>query len=195
MLTGEEAAATHRVGPFDVSGGADELTLRLENRGELSLKGCFLFAFTMCIVLALGFLSVLHPAETNVMANVSVDDPERVFAPTQNHLGFLWLCASLLMLVLVPLYVLRAYKAALTFTFRKSDDAFLRDQRLVTHLGRIEYVSIRETKDPDARYLYLLNIVYGDGQEMLLHNGYEEREVMNLANEISGFLGRPVVWK
>jgi hypothetical protein len=195
MPPGEGAAATHRVGPFDVSDGADELTLRLENRGELSLKGCFLLLFTMGIVLTLGLLSVVHPVESNAMTNLSVDDPERVFAPTQNHMGFLWICASLLMLVLVPLYVLRAYKAALTFTFRRSDDAFLRDGRLVTHLGRIEYLSVRETKDPDARYLYLLDVVYGDGQQMLLHNGYEEREILNLANEISAFVGRPVVWK
>jgi len=194
MLTREETATTHRVGPFDVSGSAEELTLRLENRGELSLKGCFLLLFTMGIVLTLGLLSVLHPAESSV-ATMSVDDPERVFAPTQNHMGFLWICASLLMLVLVPLYVLRAYKAALTFTFRRPDDAFLRDGRLVTHLRRIEYFSVRESKDPDARYLYLLDVVYGDGQQMLLHNGYEEREILNLANEISTFVGCPVVWK
>jgi hypothetical protein len=91
--------------------------------------------------------------------------------------------------------VIRTYKSALTFTFRKSDDAFLRDQRLVTHLSRIEYLSIHESKDPDARYLYLLKVVYADGQEMLLHNGYEEREVMNLANEISAFIGCPVNWR
>src|SRR5690349_18333114 len=103
MPPGEGAAATHRVGPFDVSDGTDELTLRLENRGELSLKGCFLLFFTMGIVLTLGLLSVVHPVESNAMANLSVDDPERVFAPTQNHMGFLWICASLLMLVLVPL--------------------------------------------------------------------------------------------
>src|ERR1041384_3741420 len=107
MLPEEGAAATHRVGPFDVSDGTDELTLRLENRGELSLKGCFLLLFTMGIVLTLGLLSVMHPVESNVpnVATMSVDDPERVFAPTHNHMGFLWICASLLMLVLVPLYV------------------------------------------------------------------------------------------
>jgi hypothetical protein len=199
MLSRDEidasAASVYRVGPYEVSHRRDALLLCLANRGELGIKGCALFAFTMLIVLVLGALSTLQVATAPAAPHVVVDDPGRFFAPRQNHFGFLWLFASALMLVIVPLYVLRAYKAPLVFEFRRSEDTLLRDGRPVTRLRRIENLSITETKDPDSRYLYLLEVVYGDGHRMLLHNAYEEREVMNLANEISAFVGTGVVWQ
>jgi hypothetical protein len=91
--------------------------------------------------------------------------------------------------------VVHAYNGALVFIFRRSDDAFLKGKNKLARLSRFEYVSIRETKDPDRRYIYLLNLVYNDGQQLELHNCYEEREAMNLANEISSFVGCPVKWK
>lgn len=194
MIARDEPTHSHRVGPFDVSSRPDELVLRMENRGELSLPGCVLLVFTMMGVLALGVLSVVQTAGSNADPH-AFDEPGRFFSPQDNQFGFLWLIGSLTMLVGIPVYVARAYKAALTFTFRRSDDAFLKDSRYITRLRKIEYLSIRETKDPDARYLYVLDLVYGDGRELALHNGYDEREVMNLANEVSAFVGKPVIWK
>jgi hypothetical protein len=190
MVTEAETETTHRVGPFDVRNNAGELTLRLENRGELSGKGCALFAVTMTAVMILGFLSILQTLETGG----NYGDPSRAFTPTKNHFGFLWVLSTLMMLVLIPLYVVKAYRSALVFSFRKSDNTFRRDNRVVSKLSRIENVRIAESKDPDSHYLYLLHLCYGDGYEMLLHNGYDEREVMNLANEISVFVGCKVVW-
>jgi hypothetical protein len=191
MVTETESDTNmHRVGPFDVRNSATELILRLENRGELSGKGCALFAVTMTTVMILGFLSIIQTVDTG--ANFT--DPTQAFTPTQNHFGFLWVFSSVLMLVLIPLYVVKAYRSALVFAFRKSDNTFRRDNRVITKLNRIEHISVCETKDPDARYLYMLHLVYGDGYEMLLHNGYDEREVLNLANEISAFVGCRVVW-
>ncbi len=185
---------THKVGPYDVCTNPNELTLRMENRGELKIQGCALLAFTMLIVLALGVMSILQTAELNTQRN-GFDNPDRFFAPTQNNFGFLWLFCSLAMLIAVPLYVKRAYKAALTFTFLRAEDVFMRDGKTVTRLKRVEHLALRESHDPDAKYLYLLHLVYNDGHQMMLHNGYDEREVMNLANEISAFVHKPVVWK
>jgi hypothetical protein len=189
MVT-ETEADTHRVGPFDVRNSASELVLRLENRGELNAQGCGVFAVTMTVVMLMGFLSLLHVADTGG----SFADPAATLAPTRNHFGFLWIVSSVMMLALVPLYVIKAYRSALVFAFRKSDNTFRKDNRVVSRLSRIEHVSLRETKDPDSRYLYLLHVIYGDGNQLLLHNGYEEREIMNLANEISAFVGCRVVW-
>ena len=197
-MTAREATKTtaaHRVGPFDVTTGSAELTLRLENRGELNGKGCLLFGFTMLIVLSLGILAMVQSAESIPHPHSGMDNPARLLAPRENHFGFLWLFSSIVMLIVVPIYVSRTYKSALVFTFRRADDAFLRDNRLVARLRKIDYLSICEGRDPDARYLYLLNIVYNDGQQMLLHNGYDEREIMNLANEVAAFVGTRVLWK
>jgi hypothetical protein len=181
---------SHRVGPYNVIHSADELSLNLENRGELSVSGCLYFGAAMAAILVMGCIGVLQTIEKTPLH----EEPSKFFSPSQNHFGFLWLFGIVLMLVFIPYYVIKSYKAALVFTFRKSDDAFLRDNRLVTRLRKVEFFRIEETKDPDGRYLYLLNIVYNDGQEMLLHNGYDEREIMNLANELSAFLSCPVRW-
>lgn len=181
------------VGPFQIVRDDEELTLRRENQGELSVKGCFLFAFTMLFVLIVGILSVLQTAETS--GGVTLDDANILFAPTRNHFGFLWLVALALLFVVLPLYVARIYNAALVFTFRRADDLFLRNGRKVSTLRRIEYVCLRETRDPDSAYLYLLSIFHGDGQEIELYNGYDERAIMNVANEIAAFVGTRVVWK
>ncbi len=186
--------ATHKVGPFDVSHTTNELVLRLEKRGELSAPACLMFVLTMVIILLLGVMSILHTH--GMKANgVALDDPSFVFAPARNYFALLWLVSSLLMIVVLPLYVVRAYNSALIYTFRRSDNAFLKGKQRIARLKHIENISIRETRDPDRKYLYYLNIVYNDGQQMLLYNGYDERTTMNLSNEISAFIGCPVKWK
>ncbi len=181
---------SHKVGPYDVRHSTDELSLNLENRGELTVTGCLLFMMAMIAVLAMGCISVMQTIEKTPLH----EEPTKFFSPSQNHFGFLWLAGIVFMLVFIPYYVIRSYKSSLVFTFRKSEDAFLRDNRLVTRLRKIEFFRIEETRDPDGRYLYLLNIIYNDGQEMLLHNGYDEREIMNMANELSAFIECPVRW-
>ncbi len=186
------APATHQVGPFAVSDTPDCLTLRYENRGSLGIKGCLFFGFIMLGLLCLGVLSVVQTSEKTRMG---MDDPSRLLAPTHNHFGFLWMFGLIALFVGFPVYVMRAYQSALTFTFDKEAGVFRRDKRIVCKLPKIEHLRIKETRDPDSKYLYLLEILYNDGHAMLLHNAYNEREIMNLANEIGAFVDRQVVWR
>lgn len=110
-------------------------------------------------------------------------------------MAFLWLVATAGMLIFVPYIVNRAYKSAMTFRFSKAKNGFYKDKKKIARLDKIEYLLLHETKDPDSRYIYRLYVIYGDGQQLFLHNGYNEREIMNLANEISLFLHRPVKWR
>jgi hypothetical protein len=183
-----QVTVSHRVGPFDITQGADELTLKIENQGDLSLKGCLFFASTMVTLVVIGVLSIIQTAESTPLQHNS---PNRFFDPATNHFGFLWLFGSLLVLVGIPFYVQKSYQAALTYTFRRADDTFLRNRKPVTRLRKIEYFHISECKDPDGRYLYNLEMCYNDGQHLLLHNGYDERETMNLANCLASFVGCP----
>lgn len=194
MVAPNATPTPHRVGPFDVSSTADELILRLEKQGELSLNGCLMFCSAMFSVTILGVVSIFQNNEKS-QDGIGSGNTSVVFSPQINHFGFLWLFSSILLMFLLPIYVIHSYNSALIYSFQKSKDAFRRGRRKVARLRRIEYVSIRETRDPDKRYLYLMNIVYNDGQQLQIHNGYEEREVMNLANEISSFVGCPVKWK
>lgn len=199
MATAVTAAASDEegevgmVGPYRIGRGDDTLTLRLENRGEITVKAVLLFAFTMTFILIVGVLSIIQSAETGSPS--TIDDPQTLFAPTRNHCGFLWLTGTVLMFILVPLYLRRTYHSALVFSFDRAANAFTKSGKSITRLSRIEYVCLRETRDPDGAYLYLLSILYGDGYEVPLYNGYEERTAMNLGNEISSFIHRPVLWK
>lgn len=194
MVVPKSPDAARRIGPFAITDSPDELILRLENRGELNWMVCLSLVFTMGTVLALGMLSVLQPVQ-DARSRFTSDDPMHLFSPSENHMAFLWLVATGLMLIFVPYIVNRAYKVAMTFRFSKAENAFFKDRRRVTRLDKIENILLHETKDPDSRYIYRLYVVYGDGQQLFLHNGYNEREIMNLANEVSVFVHRPVKWR
>jgi hypothetical protein len=193
-LISSELTPSRQFGPFHVSRSSDEISLRLENHGELSIHGCLLFFFTMFCILFLGVLSVIQSAQAPEIRS-GVEDPSRVFSPTENHFGFLWIVSLLLMVVAVPVYVIKTYRSALIFRFNRSDNSFYRGGHRICRLNRIEYLRLSEEKDPDSKYLYFLRISHSDGQEMLLHNGYDEREVMNLANELASFLHIDIKWK
>ncbi len=186
------SAAPRKIGPYEVTRDYGLLTLRLPSNTQFGLTGCLLFSLTMLCILFLGVMTVLRAADTN---QIGTDDATQIFAPTKNHFGFLWMVSCIALFITIPVYMSRAYKPALTFTFDRSRDQFAQDNKTVTSLRRIEAVAIRETRDPDNTFLYLLHIVHTDGYEVLIHNAYDEREVMNLANEVGGFLERPVVWR
>jgi hypothetical protein len=180
-----------RVGPFEVERDGYMLTLRLPNQGGFGATGCLLFASTMFFILVLGVLSVIQTERDGG----GPATPTHAFVPTENHFGFLWLFATVGMFVAVPLYVRRSYRASLNFSFDRATDGFYRNSTRLCALRKVESVRIRETKDPDDRYLYLLEVCHSDGCEVMLHNGYDEREVMNIANEIATFIHQPVIWK
>ena len=189
-----ELTPPRQFGPFDVSRSKDELSLCLKNHGELSIHGCLLFFFTMFCILFLGVLSVVQSAQEPALKS-GITDPSHVFGPTQNQFGFLWLISLLLMVIAVPVYVIKTYRSALVFRFNRSENSFYRGAQRICRLNRIEYIRISEEKDPDSNYLYFVRISHSDGQEMLLHNGYDEREVLNIAKELSSFLEADIKWK
>ena len=192
MIVRQESE-TQKIGQYQVERTPDAMTLRLDNQGDISMKGCLLFAFTMLCMTFLGILSVVQASQ--VQHRDTIGDPSQMFQPQENHFGFLWLILMVIVLVGIPLYAHQSYKASLEFTFRRTDLTFLRNRKRVTRFGRIEYVLLRETKDTDGRYLYLLEVSYNDGMRMMVYNGYDDREIMNLANEISKVVGCRVVWK
>lgn len=179
--------------PFEIIRDEEQLTLRLPAAPQLTAAGCGSFAVTAIGLLVIGLFSLLHDLRGEALRPVG--EPFDHFTPTENHFGFLWLVTSILMLVAVPIYVVRSARAPLVFRFLRTPDLFLRNNRQVTRLARVEGVCLRETQDPDQRFLYLLHVVYADGREIEIFNGYDERAMMNLANEIARFTHARVFWK
>jgi hypothetical protein len=191
--TGEENANPDRVGPYDIERTPDVLTLRFDNRGEVGVKGCLFFVVGMICILSLGVLSVIQSADTKNQKSAS--DPSHMFGIYTNQSGFLWILLTVAMCILLPLYLWRLQHSAAVFTFDKVQKRFARSGKTIASFAKLEHVRIRETKDPDQRYLYEVELLYGDGYSVFLHNTYEEREAGNLAKEIAVFVEIPVVWQ
>ena len=178
---------------YDIIREDGRLTLRKGLGDRLTGTGCLLFFCAFLSILFVGMLSLMQDVE--FVGTGPQAEATRFFHPRHNHFGYFWGVGSLLMLVLVPVYVVHAYRSALTFRFDRIRQEFSRNGKLITRLPRIEYVWIRETQDPDRAYLYQLLVVYEDGYEMPIDVDYDEREIVNLAKEIAGFLDVAIVWK
>ena len=178
---------------FDISRSEEQLTLKHPLSVQVLPTGCLLFAAASLCLALLGLLGILEDAQ-GFGSGVAADSAH-FFHPAHNHFGYFWLLGALLMLVLVPWYLVTANRSALVFTFERNTGLFLRNGRVVTRIGRIEYVCLRERQDPDEAFFYELSIVYADGHEMLIDNSYDEQQIASLAKEIAGFLETPLVWK
>lgn len=184
-----EDPGLRRIGPFSLRRHAESLTLSIENESAFTWHMLALIAFTSLSILVLGVLSTLRAAQTGVT------DHGDFFYPKKNHFGFLWLFMTLGLLVGGPLVMARLYKAPLVFTFNGRNGTVFRNNELITRFRRIEAIRIEERKDPDGRFLYRLTLLHTDGHELLIYEVYEERLALNLANEISTFVHRPVRWQ
>jgi hypothetical protein len=189
----DEADISNRVGPYDIHHTPDCLTLRFDNRGEVGVKGCLFFLVGMVCIISLGVLSVIQSADSQNQKLVT--DPAHMVGIHTNQSGFLWIVSTLAMLVLLPVYLWRLHHSAAIFTFTKSTQIFARNTKTIAPFAKIEKLQIRETKDPDQRFLYEVELFYGDGYSVFLHNTYEEREAGNLAKEIARFVEVPVIWQ
>jgi hypothetical protein len=174
------------IGPFALERTPTTLRLRQENRGEFTLKMALFYIFAMGVLLILAVASVIvgtHQATGDALL------------PQRNLLGFLWAFGIGAMLVGTPPYLYWVYRSAASFVFDRETHGVFCGKRRVTAFRQVEYIRLHEGRDPDSRYLYDVTVVYGDGRLLEIHNGYDERVAMNLANEISRFIGVSVRWR
>jgi hypothetical protein len=174
------------VGPLTVERTLDSLSLRRENAGGLGWEAYVFFGIAMLAITLIGFMGMMQGDAT--VRTQGLQQTPHAFSPTNNHFALLWIITVILLLVGVPIYIKKAYNAALIFQFDKAAGALFENKRRIVPLRRIEHIAIKESRDPDDRYLYLLQVIHSDGYDFLIYNGYEEREVMILASEIAGFL-------
>lgn len=175
-----------QIGPLAVERDLESLSIRRENAGGLGVEAYIFFAIAMIAITFIGFMGMMQGGQS-AQATGTVE-VTRTFAPTNNHFALLWIVGIACLIIGVPLYVRKMYGAALVFLFDKRSDFLYENKNRVAPLHRIECIAIRETRDPDERYLYLLEVLHTDGHELLIYNGYDERQVLTLASEIAGFL-------
>ena len=184
-----------RLGPYEVRRTPEELTLRLDNHGDVSVKGCLFFLVGMICIVIVGVFSVIQSADSK--NHKSPTDLEHMVGIHTNQSGFLWVVLTLAMVVLLPIYLFRLQHSATEFMFKKTqtENLFLKNRKIISDFAHIENLQIRETYDPDRRFLYEVELFYGDGYSLFLHNTYDEREAGNLAKEIADFINVRVVFK
>jgi hypothetical protein len=179
------------MGRFEIAGDDEHLLLTQSLGYQRMAQGCLLITLTFSCITILGMLAVVQG--NVVIPNRSAYDDLNLLNPRGNHFAFLWLIATVLMGVLLPIYVAKVYRAKTVFSFDRTTGLFSHNGRPVTQLSRIESVRIRHTEDPDHRVLHKLIIVHSDGFEVPLDDWYDEMEMNYVAREISEFLGVRIV--
>jgi hypothetical protein len=176
---------------FEITGDDDRLVLSMSLGYQRLGQGCLLLFLTTVCVTIIGILAVV---QGDVAAGgKDLTKEAGFFDPHANHFGFLWLIATVLAGVALPLYIWKLYQTTVTFVFDRETDRFTRNGKVITRLSKVEAVRVRHSDDPDQRELHKLLVVYGDGFELPLDNWYDERETYYVAHEIAAFLGLHVL--
>jgi hypothetical protein len=175
---------------IQITGDDDRLALTLFPGYRKVAQGCMLIAFTFVCITLVGILAILQ-------GNVSTPTPAATASleltnPRGNHFGFLWLCATTFMSVLIPAYVAMVYHQRIVFLFDKEEGVFLHNRRVVAPLHRVEAVRLRHSTDPDGRILHKLLIVHTDGFEVPVDDWYNAHEITYVARVVAGFLDIPI---
>jgi hypothetical protein len=77
----------------------------------------------------------------------------------------------------------------------RENEAIYSNNQLITRFSKVEYLQLKESRDPEGKTLVILTMFYGDGRELLIHEVYDERTAGNLANAISTVIHCDVRWR
>ncbi len=141
------------------------------------------------LFVGLAMVSLAFLAGISIFAGSAGGDPLK---PRSNHVGFLWLVTSGIMLVVLPLYLSQIYKPTVSLELYSADRTVRSNGSIITRFEKIEYLEVAESRDSDGRFQYALTLFWGDGNELLVQRSYDERELLLLADEVSGFTEKPV---
>jgi len=174
---------------FEVSKDPERLTLTMALGYQRLVVGCLLLGLTVICITLIGLLAVLHAPEG---VHSGMSDPALFVDRHANHFGFLWMVATILTGVLVPVGLVRILKSSLTFEFDRTQGLFTRNGKRICKLSRVEGVRIRRLDDADARSVYRLSVLHGDGFETAIENWYDLSGIRYLAYNIADYLDVPL---
>jgi hypothetical protein len=174
--------------PFVVTGDENRLTLTQPLEGRLWSVGCPLFALALVSILLLGSLGLVYDS-----VHPAAHRDSGFFDPHDNHLGFLWALALLVVAALLPIYLKVTTTSCIVYQLDRTTGWFTRADTPIARLGHIERVCVRAVTDPDERYLYRLVVLHDDGHEFTVQESYDEMTVWSVAEAIAGFVGVRVV--
>lgn len=183
-----------QVAGFEVEKTNDRLTLRPCVGAPQMVTGCLVLSTIFVCVLALGILSVVE--ESQMTSAAQMPGTQGGWTPQGNHFAFLWVAATMIGVVAVPVAIAVLYRGGPLYVFDQRASEFRRDRTLVTRLGRIESVCVRRITPVEAaneRPLYQLLILFGDGRECPLRESHQNETLEVLAHEIAEFVDRKVV--
>ena len=115
------------IGSLTVERNLEMLSLRRENAGGLGIEAYIFFAIAMLAITIIGFMGMMQGGQSAQALGSSA--VPRAFSPTNNHFALLWLISVLSLIVGVPIYIKKAYGAALIFTFDKSSGYLLENKK------------------------------------------------------------------
>src|SRR5579862_4717633 len=160
---------------FEIAQDEEQLTLTLPAPPGRMAFGFLLLFFTIACLTPLGILGVLQdtPSRRGLVPAGSLGFTD----PHTNHFGFLWLVGFGLILIALPVFALKTYRACLVFRFDRAAGRVTRNGRVVAPLRRIEAIRVLRTEDADDQPLYKLSVLHSDGFLVPIDEGYDEEEI------------------
>ncbi len=160
----------------------ERLILRSESDNSTTARAILFLGITFACLTLMGAISVVSGRSSG----------QDIASVKGNNVGFLWIVATVVMIVAIPWYLSKIHKPTFTLELLKKDRSVRREGSIVTRFDKVEFVAVSEGKDSDSRYNYTVTLVYGDGQELVLEQSYDEKAELALAGKIAAYIGTRV---
>jgi hypothetical protein len=121
-------------------------------------------------------------------------DASDFFSPSGNHFGFLWLVSTIVTFIGLPIFLVYVLRPVRQVTFDKTRNDFLSGNKRLCALTKLDYIRLTDSQDTDRKSLTSVSIDYSDGNIFELVEVYDEQMARDIANLISGHVGKSIVW-
>ena len=163
------------------------LRLSLRAPGYMNVNGCSLVAFTLFCNFVLAMLAIVSRKTVS-------RDASDFFSPSGNHFGFLWLVSTIVTFIGLPIFLVYVLRPVRQVTFDKTRNEFLSGNKRLSALTKLDYIRLTDSQDTDRKSLTSVSIDYADGNIFELVEVYDEQMARDIANLISGHVGKSIVW-
>jgi hypothetical protein len=186
LLGGADSYLGRAIGRYVLDKDRARLVVHVRDSNAVSIHGCLFTVFAGFCVLVLGVMAMVSQRRF---------EPEWLsfVGPKRNHLGFLWLVSTAVLLIFLPFWMRRMHGASSQIVVSRTDRSLTVGSERV-RLAKVEAIVLREQHDPDGALMVQMSVSHTDGMDCIVLEDYDEVSVRAVASELARYLGCHVVW-
>ncbi|MEP6755319.1 MAG: hypothetical protein ABJA67_07450 [Chthonomonadales bacterium] len=169
---------------LEVTGDDERLIVSFADTQHKMWLGCLSLGVVGTTLTTIGILAIVLNSSSNSSPSIGL----HMFHPHNNHFGFAWLVSTICAVIGLPFFVRWVFYSRTNFEFDKPTNKLTKTGKVITSLDKIEYVSVRNWRDPDGQSTFRLVISYSDGFDCTIDDWYDAREIGLVGKDIARFL-------